>query len=104
MPPYFAGLFVISRIVVTPRSTRICDADAVLARVGREAELDVRLDGVAALVLQRVRAQLVAEADAAALVAAQVDDDALALGGDALEREVELQCRSRSASSRTRRR
>ena len=65
-------------------------ADAVLARVGREAELDVRLDGVAALVLQGVRAQLVAEADAAALVAAQVDDDAAALGGDPLERAVEL--------------
>ena len=39
-------------------------ADAVLARVGREAELEVRLDGVAALVLQRVGAQLVAEPDA----------------------------------------
>ena len=54
-------------------------ADAVLAGVGREAELDVGLDGVAALVLQRVGAQLVAEADAAALVAAQVHDDAAAL-------------------------
>ena len=30
-------------------------ADAVLARIGREAELDVGLDGVAALVLQRRR-------------------------------------------------
>ena len=59
-------------------------ADAVLARVGREAELEVGLDGVAALVLQRVRAQLVAEPDAAAFVAAQVHDDAVALLGDAL--------------------
>ena len=39
-------------------------------------ELDVRLDRVAALVLQRVGPDLVAEADAAALVAAEVDDDA----------------------------
>ena len=54
-------------------------ADAVLARVGGEAELHVGLDGVAALVLQRVGADLVAEADAAALVAAQVHDHAPAL-------------------------
>ena len=65
-------------------------ADAVLARVGREAELEIRLDRVAALVLQRVRAQLVAEPDAAAFVAAQVHDDALALLRDLLERAVEL--------------
>ena len=103
-PPYFAGLFVISRIVVIAEVDEDLRADAVLARVGREAELLVGLDGVAALVLQRVRAQLVAEADAAALVAAQVDDHALALRRDLLERAVELQRRSRSASSRTRRR
>ena len=65
--------------------------DAVLARVGREAELLVRLDGVAALVLQRVRPQLVAEADAAALVPAQVHDHAATLGRDLRQRAVELQ-------------
>ena len=65
-------------------------ADAVLARVGREPELEVGLDRVAALVLERVRAQLVSEADAAALVAAQVDDDPLPLGRDLRERAVEL--------------
>src|SRR5262249_51179408 len=65
--------------------------DPVLARVDREAELYVGLDGVAPLVLERVRAQLVTEADPAALVPTQVDDDALVLFGDAFEREVELQ-------------
>ena len=43
-----------------------------------------------ALVLQRVGLELVAQADAAALVAADVDDDARALGGDQLERALEL--------------
>ena len=86
-----AGLLVISRIVVIAEVDEDLRADAVLARVGREAELHVGLDGVAALVLQRVGADLVAEADAAALVAAQVHDDARALVGDLLQREVELQ-------------
>lgn len=47
-------------------------ADAVLAGVDGEAELDVGLDGVVALVLQVVGAELLAQADAAALVAAEV--------------------------------
>ena len=59
-------------------------ADPVLARVGGEAELHVRLHRVVALVLQRVGAHLVAEADAATLVAAQVHDHAVALLGDRL--------------------
>src|SRR5918993_1816052 len=45
--------------------------DAVLAAVDREAEGEVGVDGVVALVLQLVGPQLVAEADAAALVASQ---------------------------------
>ena len=53
-------------------------------------ELDVRVDRVVALVLQAVGADLVADADAAALVAAQVDDHAEALLGDPLHRRVEL--------------
>ena len=65
-------------------------ADAVLAAVDGQAEVDVGLDGVAALVLERVGPELVAEADAAALVAAQVHDHAAALLGDALHRLVEL--------------
>ena len=79
-------------------------ADAVLAAVGGQAELEVGVDGVAALLLEAVGADLVADADAAALVAAQVDDDAAALLGDELHRRVELRRRSRSAASRTRRR
>ena len=86
-----AGLFVISRIVVMPRSTRICDPMPYSRESAGKPELLVRLDGVAALVLERVRAQLVAEADAAALVPAQVHDDALTLRRDLLERGVELQ-------------
>ena len=49
-----------------------------------KAELEVGVDGVVALVLQAVGADLVADADAAALVAAQVDDDAEPLLGDLL--------------------
>src|SRR6185369_6445506 len=50
-----------------------------------------RLDGVAALVLERVRAQLVPEADPPALVAAQVHHDASTLRRDLRERTVELE-------------
>src|SRR5438105_10794749 len=53
--------------------------DAVLAAVDRQPEAQVRVDGVVTLVLERVGAQLVGDADAAALVAAQVDHDAQAL-------------------------
>ena len=65
-------------------------ADPVLAGVDRQAEVLVRLDGVAALLLQPVGAHLVPEPDAAALVAPEVHDDALALGRDLAERGVEL--------------
>src|SRR5687767_1005205 len=65
-------------------------ADAVLARVGEEAELDVGLHGVAPFVLQAVRPHLVAEPDPPTLVAAQVHEHALAFTRDPLEREIEL--------------
>ena len=44
-------------------------ADAVFAEVGRESEADVRLDGVAAFLLELVRAELVREPDAASFLA-----------------------------------
>ena len=64
-------------------------ADAVVAGVGREAEVHVGLDGVHAGVLQLVGADLVHEADAAPLLA-HVEDDAAALGGDARHGGVQL--------------
>ena len=54
-------------------------ADAVLARVRREPELDVGLHRVPALVLQLVGAQLVGQPDRPALVAPDVQDDPAAL-------------------------
>ena len=56
-----------------------------------EAQLDVRLDRVVALVLQRVRADLVAEADAAPFVTAQVHDTPVPSVGDQPHRRVELE-------------
>src|SRR5699024_3206291 len=53
------------------------------ARVHGQAEVEVRLDGVAAGVLQRVGAQLLDQADAAPLVAAQQDEHAAPGGVDA---------------------
>jgi len=70
------------------------DADSVVAQVRLEPEADVRLDRVVPFVLQRVRANLVREADAASLLI-QIDDDA------APPRAAR---RSRSAWSETRRR
>ncbi|BAS94404.1 Os05g0460500 [Oryza sativa Japonica Group] len=71
-------------------SVHYLGADAVLAGVDGEAELDVGLDGVVAVVLEVVGAELLAEADAAALVAAEVDEDAAAGLVDELHRQVQL--------------
>ena len=64
-------------------------ADAVVAQVRCKAELDIGLDRVAPLVLQRVGAHLVGEADAAAFLA-HVEHDALPLCLDLLQGEREL--------------
>ncbi len=65
-------------------------ADAVLAAVHRQSELEVRVHRVVALLLQGVGADLVAEADATALVAAQVDDHAAAFPSHHLDGGIEL--------------
>ena len=74
-------------------------ADAVLAGIDGEAELDVGLHGVAALVLQVVGAELLAEPDAPALVAAQVDHRADSFRGD--RRQGLLQLSAAIAAQRT---
>src|SRR5262245_1952163 len=63
--------------------------EAVLARVRREAELDVRLDRVEALLLQLVGAELVQEPDAPALLG-HVQKHAVVLPADLSERLLEL--------------
>ena len=78
-------------------------ADAVVADVGREAELLVGRDGVVALVLQLVGLQLVDEADAAPLLE-QVEEDALAPPRRSSPSRARAARRSRSAPSRRRRR
>ena len=65
-------------------------ADAVLPAVLGQPEVEVGVDGVAALLLEAVGADLVPDADAAALVAAEVDDHAAARLGHDLHRRVEL--------------
>ncbi len=62
---------------------------AVLATVRGPAQVDVRLDGVPAGVLQGVGPDLREQADPPALVPAQVDDDAALVRG-LLERRVQL--------------
>ena len=61
----------------------------ILAGVDRQAELDLGVDGVEPLVLQRVGLQLGDQPHPAALVAPQVDDDAT-LGSDPLEGTLQL--------------
>ena len=65
-------------------------SDAVLALVRCETELEVRLDRVAALVLQLVRPQLVGEADRSTLVPAHVQHDPPPFLADQLHRPGEL--------------
>ena len=59
-------------------------ACAILAQVGSEAEGEVRLDGVHALILQVIGAQLVDEADATTLLT-QVEEHAAATRFDAAQ-------------------
>ena len=65
-------------------------ANAVLPGIHRQALLEVRVDGVQALVLQPVGPQLVADADAAPLVTPQVGDDPDALGADLGQCSIQL--------------
>ncbi len=61
-----------------------------MACVGRQPEVEVGVDRVAAVVLEGVGPELGDQPDAAPLVAAEVDHDAAAGGDDALQRLVEL--------------
>ena len=63
---------------------------AVVARVGGQAQVEVGVDRVAPAVLELVGLQLGDQADAAALVAAEVDHHSPALGDDPGEGLVEL--------------
>ena len=72
-------------MVVMPEVDEDLGADAVLPAVDGQAELEVGVDGVAALVLQGVGPQLVGDADAPALVAPQVDHHAHACLGHPLD-------------------
>src|SRR5690606_30133946 len=65
-------------------------AGRVVAGVGGQAEFEVGVEGVPAAFLEFVGAQFGHQADAAPLVAAQVDDDAPALGLDAGQGGVQL--------------
>ena len=73
-------------------------ADAVVALVRLEAEPLVRLDGVEPLILQLVRAQLVGEPDAAALLV-QIQQHAAPFARDLLHRRVELRAAVAAQSS-----
>ena len=64
-------------------------ADAVVAQVGRQPELKVRLDRVEALLLELVGAQLVEQADAAPLLA-EVEQHSQPLAFDPRQRGFEL--------------
>ncbi len=85
----FSGLLVMRRTRVMPSWLEDRGGEFELAVVGAEAEAFVGFDGVEALVLQFVGAELGHEADAAALLLF-VEQDAGALAGDEAEREVEL--------------
>src|SRR5688572_25949894 len=65
-------------------------ADAVVALVGGESELEVRLDRVATTLLELVRAELVGDADGATLVPADVEDHASPFTSDQLHRPIQL--------------
>ena len=65
------------------------DGEVVVAEVDVEAELEIGVDGIGAVVLEFVGAELVHDADAAALLLL-IDDEAAAFGGDLVEGQFEL--------------
>jgi len=65
-------------------------ADCVTSRVDRKALRRVRVDGVQAVFLQRIRADLMPKPDPATLVSSQVNDCAAPFVGDRTERLFEL--------------
>ncbi len=77
------------RIELKPEVDEDLRADAEVAQVGGQAEALVGLDGVQAVLLQPVGAQLVQQADAAALLG-QVEQHALALALDHRQRRSQL--------------
>ena len=102
-PATFSGLLESSR---TRRQSEIAQNRAgqlVVAQVGIEAQALVGFHRVGALVLQLVGAQLVQQADAAALLVL-VDQQAAALSGDALRARFPAARGNRSAGCETRRR
>ncbi len=78
-----------SRRFLHPEIGQDLGADAVVAEVGREAERLVGLDGVLALILQLVGADLVVQADPPPFLL-EVHDDAALLGLDHGQRLLQL--------------
>ena len=82
-------MFVITRARLTPSLRRTAAARGVIASVDREAQRDIRINGVEAAVLERVRADLVEQSDAASFVA-QVEEHATVGAADLLESSLQL--------------
>ena len=82
-------LFVSSRTLFTPKIGAGPRPLPRSRRIGGQSQRGVGVEGVEPLLLQRVRAQFVDEADASPLMASHVDHGA-AVGVDAFERRVEL--------------
>ena len=77
------------RIERQPEVDEDLRADAVVAQVGGQAELEVGVDGVEPLLLELVGLELVEQADAAPLLG-EVEQHALALALDHRQRRLEL--------------
>ena len=100
---YFAGIVRHQPDLADAEVAEDLGAGAVVADVGREAELRVGLDRVVALLLKLVRLQLVEQADAAPFLQ-QIEDDAFLLGRDQLEARARVARRNRSGWNERRRR
>ena len=89
MPEIFRGLFVRTRIVVRPRSARICEPIPYSRASAGKPSSRFASTVSQPLLLQLVGPELVEQADAAALLG-HVEEDARALLLDARERPLEL--------------
>ena len=94
----FSGLLVMRRTAWTPSCLRISAGSSKCAAVGFVAEFEVGFDGVEALVLEFVGAELGHQSDAAAFLLL-VEEDAGAGVGDGERGRVRAAGGSRSAGS-----
>src|SRR5487761_2235468 len=89
-PPILAGVIGHQAHRRDPQVDEDLRPDPVLARIDGQSEFQVGVDGVAAILLKCVGADLVTKSDTATFVTTQIDHDPCTFSGDLGQRRLEL--------------